>query len=273
MSDTTNFFNLTGRDEHGLSWNPHKQSENLLAGEIDTFTVDFRVKQNTNISATTTITAIGIAGDTLGDSSLTATVNVNYWAAEFSSGSLNFGVVPSIGAKVSQTLTITNSAKSDLKIYDIESSQPSSPYSYTSVPPWPVTLPPAQILTVYVTFDPSLSSDSVQNDAIQFGANWCKDTTIPLYAMLSFSGVVEEIVPPSTASIVQLGDGKSIHVIIPSGWQPVRLDIYNILGENVFSSSFDASAIFDLGELPHGVYFYRLRNGEISQTGKIILVQ
>jgi hypothetical protein len=86
--------------------------------------------------------------------------------------------------------------------------------------------------------------------------------------------VAESVTAQSSASIIQLDDAKSIKVVIPSDWtQPARLDIFNILGETVYTSSFGGTTILDLSALARGVYFYRLREGEISQTGKILLGQ
>lgn len=59
----------------------------------------------------------------------------------------------------------------------------------------------------------------------------------------------------------------------------VRLDVFNILGQNVATlangveSSGTHTVRFDGAALPSGIYFYRLQAGEFGQTKRFILVK
>ena len=59
----------------------------------------------------------------------------------------------------------------------------------------------------------------------------------------------------------------------------VRLDIFNILGENVTTlideemSAGTHNVIFDAGNLPSGIYIYRLQTNSFSQTKKMLFIK
>ena len=127
-------------------------------------------------------------------------------------------------------------------------------------------------MSVNVAFDPSVSSDSEQNSVLEIFSDACNEMAVNLGASLLVSGVAESNAPSTLATIVMLDNGRSIQFNIPSDWTPsTRIDIYNILGETVYSSSLDGTSTLDLGELPHGVYFYRLHTEQTTQTGEIII--
>jgi hypothetical protein len=279
VSDPTDFTGLTGHVEFGPTWDPARQAENIDAGQTDTFTVDFHFNPLiNNLSASTNITAFGISGDTLGGSSLEATVSVMHPGDTVSTTELDFGNLEWMGAEVTKSFTITNTTASNLAVngFAFASGLLPGTYYYTLSPPLPDTMAPGQILTVNVTFNPSVL-DSIQQSFLEINTNSCngfQGVTLNAIVTNPGLGVAEENALPSTASILQLDDDRSIQVIIPPDWTiPVRLDIYNILGETVYSASFNGTSNFDLSALTHGVYFYRLRNGEINQTGKTLLNQ
>ncbi|HSP87565.1 MAG TPA: T9SS type A sorting domain-containing protein, partial [Ignavibacteriaceae bacterium] len=59
----------------------------------------------------------------------------------------------------------------------------------------------------------------------------------------------------------------------------VRLDIFNILGENIMTlKNEDMSAgfhtvTFNAGNLPSGTYIYRIQTNSFTQTKKMLLIK
>jgi hypothetical protein len=282
LTDPTDFTDLTGYDQHGGSWLPATQPYTIPPGAADTIKVTVFVNTQSNSSVMTQIIALDDEGDTIGGAVLNATVNVSYHGAVLSQGNIIIGPVPYQSTPVTSVFTITNTATSILELFPFSFEQGSkynAAYSFTTSPAYvdSLTLSPGQTVTVTVTFDPSVSSDSVQTVILNLNGDWCDAESGMIITSLvtySHSGVAEESAPASLASVIMLDDGKSVQVNIPSDWtQPERIDIYNILGETVYTSSLDGTSTFDLGALTRGVYFYRLREGEINQTGKILIGQ
>jgi hypothetical protein len=211
------------------------------------------------------------------DNAGNSTAVTSRYTPEFSFSDVDFGTLLWKGTKQTRSFDVTDTASSDLIIYSLQltpGGKYNSSYSFVTSPPLPDTLKPGQTITIFITFDPSVSTDPLQSAQLAFLSDACNSLTVNLSASVSGAGVAEEITASPSASIVQLNDGKSIRIIIPSDWPPaVRLDIYNILGETVYSTSLDGTTTFDLNALTRGVYFYRLRSGETSQTGKILLGQ
>ncbi|MDP8227320.1 MAG: T9SS type A sorting domain-containing protein, partial [Candidatus Celaenobacter polaris] len=55
---------------------------------------------------------------------------------------------------------------------------------------------------------------------------------------------------------------------------PVEIDIYNILGQKVDSIEGEQGvATWNPGELPSGIYFYKLKTANFSQTRKMLLIK
>jgi len=276
VTNPNQFVNLVGHDQHRGVWDPTKGPQNIPPGAVDTFSLDFPITPNTSQSGTTKIWADGF-NDTIGHI-LTATVNVNFYSEQVDPKVIPFGPVAYKSGAVSGTFTITNTASSDLVIDDMsltEGGKYNSSYSFSIPPPLPDTLHPAQDLIVTVLFDPSVSRDTAQNTIVEIFSNACTPMEVSLNASLHpSSGVAEKSTPLSAATVTALEDGQSIRVTIPPDWTPpVNIDIFNILGESIFSTSFGGTSLFDLGSVPRGVYFYRLRMGDRGQTGKILLGQ
>ena len=65
---------------------------------------------------------------------------------------------------------------------------------------------------------------------------------------------------------------RSIALTYPSEWtEPLRIELYNELGTLVVSQDVQGQPNVQLGELHSGPYFYRLSNGNSSETGKFFL--
>jgi len=70
----------------------------------------------------------------------------------------------------------------------------------------------------------------------------------------------------------------TIHFSIPTSVF-VSLKVYNLLGQEVATVVHEGlpagrySRVFDVGELPSGVYFYRLTAGEFSETKRMMLLK
>ncbi len=77
------------------------------------------------------------------------------------------------------------------------------------------------------------------------------------------------------ATIIPTNDGQLLEIILPDQITgPVSFQLVNVLGESVLRETFVAGTQnVDASGLPHGVYFYRLTSGQMSQNGKIILGQ
>jgi len=55
---------------------------------------------------------------------------------------------------------------------------------------------------------------------------------------------------------------------------PVEIDIYNILGQKVDSIQGEKGiAKWNPGELPSGIYFYKLETANFTQTRKLLLIK
>ncbi len=77
-----------------------------------------------------------------------------------------------------------------------------------------------------------------------------------------------------SAGLVSIKGGRGFHAVLPTRWSgPVSLEVTDLLGKAVYSTSFDAGAppSFELGDVASGVYFYRLTNGKESSSGKIVI--
>jgi Secretion system C-terminal sorting domain len=87
------------------------------------------------------------------------------------------------------------------------------------------------------------------------------------------SGVSEENNSASTATIIPTNDGRSLTIIPTSATDAsLTIELVNVLGENILRETFSAGTQnVDASSLPHGVYFYRLTTGSLSQSGKVIL--
>lgn len=142
---------------------------------------------------------------------------------------------------------------------------------------FPISLPAERgFVVVYVAYFPDTATHITQGI-------W---TTQPLNSndfifsddTLTGFGFSSDVTPSSqtemSTSVIPLADGHSIE-IIPGGNEiaPMTFQLFNLLGEMVFSGSVSGTQIVNAGTLPRGVYFYRLRSGPFDQNGKIVLAQ
>ena len=76
-----------------------------------------------------------------------------------------------------------------------------------------------------------------------------------------------------SALIIPMDGGHALEVILPDDMiDPDNFELVNALGKSVLRTAFSGgSHTIDAGELPRGVYFYRLTAGGVSQSGKVIL--
>jgi len=58
-----------------------------------------------------------------------------------------------------------------------------------------------------------------------------------------------------------------------SGTKQQTIEIYNILGEKIYSTTSDTKATYDIdiSHSPKGIYFVKLNDGEKIQTEKIVV--
>jgi hypothetical protein len=77
-----------------------------------------------------------------------------------------------------------------------------------------------------------------------------------------------------SAALLESVDGRMIEPMIPNDWaDPIRIEILNTLGRMIFTTNIMSAARFDAGNLPRGMYFYRITGGSFNQTGKLLLGQ
>jgi hypothetical protein len=147
-------------------------------------TENFRPPLNVNGSYSDTIIATTPNGDTL---RVRATVNVVSRGGSVSDTAIDFGTVPFKSAPVSKTFTITDTMSTPLLVRPMtQTGRYKSAYTYTSNPAVPVTLQPGKSVTFTVTFDPSVSFDSMQTAFIQPDMNSCQlPYAIPVQAQVS----------------------------------------------------------------------------------------
>ncbi len=291
QSDPTDFFNLVGTLDNGLTWNPATNSVTLSPEESATISVQYVVPAGVDKTVTDHLIAIDGYGDTIGHRPLTVTVNGVYFDGASSPTSLIFGSVNfqanDPGNNQKSFLISNASTTSPLSVYSI-GFQPGNynaafTLSLSSVPgnipelfptdSTPILLQVGQSVSVNIDFNDSLFDVAAQQALFDIQTNSCNSISEILTAFISNAGVQEASAPSLNATILPAADGQSLEIILPAQViGPASFQLMNVLGESVLRSTFSVrTQTVDASALPRGVYFYRLTSGQMSQSGKIIL--
>ncbi len=278
QSDTTDFFNLLGTIDNGLTWNPVTQAQTLTPGQTATISIQYVVSDSQTTTIMDYLTAINGEGDTIGGRSLKVTINVNFVAGAASPSVINFEPADFQSQNLGNTSTfaIQNTAESPLVI-DYLVLQPGGNYnaafSFTTVPTCPDTIPAGGIMMVTVDFNDSTSDDPVQTANLEIVGDMCNGLSESLTGIIGNSGVKEAIVPSLNAIVIPAEDCRSMEIILPpTVADPVSFTLVNVLGQSVLRQTLGTGTQnVDASSLPRGVYFYRLTSGQMSQSGKVIL--
>jgi hypothetical protein len=290
QSDPTDF-SLVGRLDNGETWDPSTTPETLAVGQTAVISAEYVIPPGINKTVIDSLVAIDGAGDTIGGTALTVTVNGIYFAGTTNPDSLTFGPVPSQSQNPNATqksFLITNeSATSPLTIYSIglqpgnyDSAFALSLFTIPGNAPvlfptssTPIILQVGQSLEVSVDFNDSLFDVATQQAQFDIETNSCPTISEILTASIAGAGVPEASVPLLNATILPAEDGSSLEIILPTDMiGPVRFQLVNVLGESVLRSTLNTGTqTVDASALPRGVYFYRLTSGQMSQSGKVIL--
>jgi IgGFc binding protein len=130
-------------------------------------------------------------------------------------------------------------------------------------------IPPAGNRLIQIQFTSKQTTQVV--DSIIFG-NECASMSAALIGS-GVSSIVSASVPEIFLATLQSSNGRYIQVLLPADWlPPIHVELNNVLGIPMFEGSISSlPPSFDPGPLPHGVYFYHLTSGPMSQSGKVIL--
>ncbi len=141
-------------------------------------------------------------------------------------------------------------------------------------------LPPGKSENIILTFCPTVQDSENSTAGLVIGTGDTVD--IPIYGVGKQSDAVLESAP-ETYNVIQsypnpFGASTTITYSLPQE-SPVTLSVFNSLGEQVATlvngeqSAGIHSVDFSGGELPNGVYYYRLTAGKISQSMNLVLVR
>jgi len=235
---------------------------------------DFTVPANTNGTWSDVFTVTTVNGDTM---RVRATIIATYRAGSVSTNGILFPIVPYKSAPITSSFTVMDTTAAPVTVSWI-ALQPgwkyNSSYSISTFPSLPDVLQQGQSVLVTVTFDPSVSPDSNQTAALEITSDACNIVQpIGVWAQAT-SAVAERSAGHTDASLVNADGGRSLRAVLPEGWSGiVHLDLENLLGERVFTRSFNAASdkSFEVNTLVPGVYFYRLSCGAESASGKILV--
>jgi len=194
-SNVTQFSAPTAVHQNDSVWDVTKPDILAKAGGSDTIFVDFPVPTGINEVARDTLYAFDNEGNLLGK--VIATMVVNELNMTFNPPSLDFGAVTYKTAPVKRSFTIKNPNATPVTYTNIVYGQQngSSPSSFSVVPSsgngLPVTLNQGDSLTVYVTFDPSVSFVDSQWIDMAFVGTAC-DTLYYSSAVILSTGVTAQ---------------------------------------------------------------------------------
>jgi len=131
------------------------------------------------------------------------------------------------------------------------------------------------ILGAYINPNPQNQAGAGYQSEVTDLKNWITARTV--WMDWAITGIC---IPAGTSEnssnnkpVVYPNPSKGIFTIqssVPIGNTPM-VEIYNMVGEKVYSSPMNQTLIIDFSTRPDGVYFYQLKGSGSTQTGKIII--
>lgn len=119
-------------------------------------------------------------------------------------------------------------------------------------------------VSMYQSFDTALLPRSIIGGIIDLGA----------YEYAGSSGIADCQTKTNIFVFPNPSNGKFTFKNVYGQWKNVNIEIYNLIGEKVYSNSEfrnQTSDEIDLSDSPKGIYFVKIYNGKEIQTGKIVI--
>ncbi len=268
LTNTADLIRIIGHDMHGSTWDPTSQQQVLFPGDFDTIFIYVPTQPNVDRTISTALVALG-NGDTLAEP-VTATVHLAYHTA-MTVAPVTFGPLPYNSIADTQEFVVRNYGSTPITydtIYIDPTSSSGAAFSISIPVDFPVTLNSNDVLLGTIRFDPSRFNESLQTANIHFVSDKCNDTNVVLTAYLTGAGVNESEAIEDNLSIDINGHILMFH---SSDHQSAKLELFDVLGDEVHLSEIEANTPVDVSSLISGVYFYRLDIGGHSKTGKLLI--